>query len=62
MRFHRFPRRIIFLLYFFAVIVLAGCDLPGTEEDPAKMDVTQAYQTLDAGLTQVNQMQVQRIG
>jgi len=41
----------LFLLNL-TILTIAGCNLPGVVEDSSRIDVTQAYQTLDAGLTQ----------
>jgi multidrug efflux pump subunit AcrA (membrane-fusion protein) len=52
MRNFRYSKMIFFLYIIFAVSFLIGCNLPGIAGDSSKMDITQAYQTLNAGLTQ----------
>ncbi len=40
------------ILYLFALAVLAGCNMPGAASKASTMDATQAYQTVEARLTQ----------
>lgn len=51
MRNFRYSKMIFSPYILFAVSLLVGCNLPGIAGDSSKMDITQAYQTLDAGLT-----------
>jgi len=43
---------IFFVLYSLALIFLAGCNLPRNEATPSELNVTQAYETIQAQLTQ----------
>jgi len=49
---HHLSVKVILVLLCLAILTIAGCNLPGDVQDSSKINVTQAYQTLNAGLTQ----------
>ena len=49
---HHHSVKVIRVLFCLVILTIAGCNLPGDVEDSSKINVTQAYQTLNAGLTE----------
>lgn len=52
MRIFKLPRKLLFLLSGLVVTVLASCNLPSNAPQTPTLNVTQAYQTVEARLTQ----------
>ena len=52
MRLFRLPRKLLFLLSGPVLMILVGCNLPSNTSQTPTLNVTQAYQTVEARLTQ----------
>lgn len=52
MKLPRFSKMLVVSLFFLWSYTLVACNMPGIENSPLRLDVTQAQQTVDARLTQ----------